>query len=590
MKQILLGNEAVARGAFEAGVKVVSSYPGTPSTEITESIAQYDRIHCEWATNEKVGAEVAIGASIRGARAMSCMKHVGVNVAADPIFTSSYVGVNGGLVFVAADDPGMHSSQNEQDSRHYARAAKLPMLEPSDSQECKDFLKRAYEISEQYDTPVMLRLHTRVSHSRSVVELEEPQELVIRPYVKDVNKYVMMPGMAIKRHVVVEDRMVRLAADSAGRPDDLGLHSMKISSPKLGIITAGACYQYVSEALPDASVLKLGMIWPLPQSLIRDFASKVERLVVVEELDPILETEIRAMGVACEGKALFTLQGEYSAQMIRAALSDEPNPESAIPQDTLPAAPGRPPVLCSGCPHKGLFLALSRLRVQVTGDIGCYTLGALPPTSSMDACVCMGASIGMAHGFDKATDGQDSLRTVAVIGDSTFLHSGISNVINAVYNQSYITIVILDNSITGMTGHQQNAATGLDIRLRPAPAVNLEALCESIGVTSIRVVDPVDTHLCQEIIKEELVKKCVSVVITRRPCALIPTGKGKKEDRTVVNKDNCKACGLCYKMMCPALTEGPDKKPIIDREACNSCGLCRNLCKYGALTKGGRKE
>ena len=407
MKQILLGNEAIASGAFEAGVKVVSSYPGTPSTEITESIAQYERIYCEWSTNEKVGAEVAIGASIRGARAMTCMKHVGVNVAADPLFTASYIGVNGGLVFVAADDPGMHSSQNEQDSRHYARAAKLPMFEPSDSQECKDYLKKAYEISEQYDTPVMLRLHTRVSHSRSVVEIEEPQDIVIRPYAKDVNKYVMMPGMAVRRHVFVEDRMIRLAKDSSENPGGTGLHKITLNSTSLGIITSGAAYQYVAEALPDASIMKLGMIWPLPVSLISDFASRVKRLVIIEELDPIIETEIRAMGIACEGKALLTLQGEYSAQMIRKALSGEPNPAGGISQDILPASPNRPPVMCAGCPHKGLFLALSRLRVQVTGDIGCYTLGALPPTSAMDTCVCMGASIGMAHGFDKATDGQD---------------------------------------------------------------------------------------------------------------------------------------------------------------------------------------
>ena len=590
MKEILLGNEAIARGAFEAGVKVVSSYPGTPSTEITESVAQYERIYCEWATNEKVGAEVAIGASIRGARALTCMKHVGVNVAADPLFTSSYIGVNGGLVFVAADDPGMHSSQNEQDSRHYARAAKVPMMEPSDSQECKDFLKKAYEISEEYDTPVMLRLHTRVSHSRSLVNLEEPQEIVIRPYVKDVSKYVMMPGMAIKRHIFVEDRMARLALDSSEKPGEIGLHKMLMKSASLGIVTAGASYQYVQEALPEASILKLGMIWPLPQALIREFASKVNRLIIIEELDPILETEIRAMGVPCEGKALLTLQGEYSANMIRTAFSNEPNATGAIPQDLLMASPGRPPVMCAGCPHKGLFMALSRLKVQVTGDIGCYTLGALPPTSAMDACVCMGASIGMAHGFDKATDGQDSLHTVSVMGDSTFLHSGITNLVNAVYNQSNITILILDNSITGMTGHQQNATTGLNIRLSPAPAVNLEALCRSIGVTSVSVVDPVDTYLCQQIIKEKLAEKHVSVIIARRPCALIPIGKGRKEDRTVVNKDNCKACGLCIKMMCPALTAGSDLKPVIDAATCNACGLCINVCRYGALTKGGRKE
>jgi indolepyruvate ferredoxin oxidoreductase alpha subunit len=590
LKQILLGNEAIARGAYEAGVKVVSSYPGTPSTEITESIAPYERIYCEWACNEKVGAEVAIGASIRGARALTCMKHVGVNVAADPLFTASYIGVNGGLVFVAADDPGMHSSQNEQDSRNYARAAKVPMLEPSDSSECKEYLIKAYELSETYDTPVILRLHTRVSHSRSVVELHEPQEIVIRPYTKNVEKYVMMPGMAIKRHVIVENRMLQISKDSSEHPDTIGLHTIKNASSKLGVITSGAAYQYVADALPDASILKLGMIWPLPQDLIRSFAAGVERLVIVEELDPFLETEIKAMGISCEGKSLFTLQGEYSAQMIRSALSDEPNPVGAVSQESLPVSPPRPPVMCAGCPHKGLFLALSRLKVQVTGDIGCYTLGALPPMSAMDACVCMGASIGMAHGFDKATDGEASKHTVSVLGDSTFIHSGITNLLNAVYNQSSITVLILDNSITGMTGHQQNPTTGMDIRLRPAPAVPLEELCRSIGVTSIRTVDPVDSHQCQQIIKEELDKDTVSVVIARRPCALIPIGKGRKEDRTVVSKDLCTACGQCIRMMCPALTEGPDKKPVIDWDVCNACGLCMNLCKFGALTKGGRKS
>jgi len=590
LKQILLGNEAVARGAYEAGVKVVSSYPGTPSTEITESIVQYDRIYCEWATNEKVAAEVAVGASIRGARALTCMKHVGANVAADPLFTSSYVGVNGGLVYAVADDPGMHSSQNEQDSRNYARAAKLPMFEPSDSQECRDFMIKAYEISEKYDTPVMLRLHTRVSHSRSIVACGEPQDMIVRPYVKDADKYVMMPGMAIKRHVVVEDRMVRLSEDSSAFPEEIGLHKIRYGSVGLGIITAGASFQYVSEALPDASVLKLGMVWPLPQELIRNFASKVERVIVVEELDPFLETEIRAMGIACEGKSLFTLQGEYSARMIRTALSDEPGPESAVAQDTLPAAPGRPPVLCAGCPHKGLFLALARMKVQVAGDIGCYTLGALPPTSAIDACVCMGASIGIAHGFDKATDGEASSHTVGIIGDSTFLHSGITNLVNAVYNQSRITVVILDNSITGMTGHQQNPSTGRNIRMQPAPAVDLEGLCRSVGVTSVRVVDPVDTFMCEQVIKEELGKDCVSVVITRRPCALIPTGKRKKEEPAVaVDKDACKACRQCIRIMCPALTEGPDRKPVIDAAACNACGLCMEFCKFGALTKGGKK-
>jgi indolepyruvate ferredoxin oxidoreductase alpha subunit len=586
LRQILLGNEAVARGAYEAGVKVISSYPGTPSTEITEAAAQYERIHCEWATNEKVGAEVAIGASIRGARAMTCMKHVGLNVAADPLFTASYTGISGGLVFIVADDPGMHSSQNEQDSRHYARAAKLPMLEPSDSSECRAFVMKAFELSERYDTPVLVRLQTRVAHSRSIVELSDPSDIMIKPYTKDMAKYVMMPGMAVKRHVVVEKRMEALEADSSAPASGVGLHEEIDGPSDLGIITSGAAYQYVREALPDASVLKLGMIWPLPEKLIRSFSQKVKRLVIVEELDPFIENEILAMGIPCEGKALFSKNGEYTTAMLRAVLAPETLPDSAVASASLPAAPGRPPVMCAGCPHKGLFMALSRLKAQVMGDIGCYTLGALPPTSAMDTCVCMGASIGMAHGFDKATDAIDSKKTVAVIGDSTFLHSGITNLINAVYNQSTITVMILDNSITGMTGHQQNASTGKDIRLNPAPSVSLEALCASVGVRSIRVIDPVDTQGAQRVIKEELEKPFVSVIIARMPCALIPTGKGPKGKASVVDKERCTACGQCIRIMCPALTAGPDKKPVIDSETCNSCGLCVNVCAFGALSIG----
>lgn len=585
MRQILLGNEAVARGAFEAGVKVISSYPGTPSTEITETAAQYERIHCEWATNEKVGAEVAIGASIRGARAMTCMKHVGLNVAADPLFTASYTGINGGLVFIVADDPGMHSSQNEQDSRHYARAAKLPMLEPSDSAECRSFVMKAFELSEKYDTPVLVRLQTRVAHSRSIVELSDPSEMVIKPYTKDMAKYVMMPGMAVKRHVLVEERTERLIKDSS-EPTGVGLHEEIDGSRDLGIITSGAAYQYVREALPGASVLKLGMIWPLPEKLIRSFSNKVKRLVIVEELDPFLENEILALGIPCEGKELFSLNGEYSSMMLRSVLAPVTVPVSAVSCEPLPYAPGRPPVMCAGCPHKGLFMALSRLKAQVMGDIGCYTLGALPPTSSMDTCVCMGASIGMAHGFDKATDAIDSQKTVAVIGDSTFLHSGITNLINAVYNRSAITVIILDNSITGMTGHQQNASTGMDIRLNPAPAVSLEALCASVGVRSIRVIDPTDTKAAQSVIREEMDKPEVSVIIARRPCALIPTGKGPKGRSAGVDREKCTACGQCIRIMCPALTAGPDKKPVVDPETCNSCGLCVNVCAFGALGIG----
>jgi len=586
LEKILLGNEAVARGAFEAGVKVVSSYPGTPSTEITESIASYDRIRCEWATNEKVGAEVAIGASLRGARAMTCMKHVGMNVAADPLFTVSYTGVNGGLVFVVADDPGMHSSQNEQDSRHYARASKVPMLEPSDAQECKDFTIKAFELSEKYDTPIIIRMHTRVSHSRSIVQLEDPQDIVIKDYVKNMAKTVMMPAMAVKRHVFVEDRLQRMARDASSEVG-VGCFEWIKGDDEIGIITAGASYLYVREALPNASVLKLGLVYPIPSDLIRKFANSVKRLIIVEELDPFLENEIKALGIACEGKSLFSLQGEYKTSMIQKAILGLESNVGEIDTSVLCQAPNRPPVMCAGCPHKGLFMALSRLKAQVMGDIGCYTLGALPPTSAIDACVCMGASVGMAHGFDLATDGVDSERTVAVIGDSTFLHSGITNLINAVYNQSNITVIILDNSITGMTGHQQNAATGMDIRLNPAPAVNLEALCESVGVKSVRIVDPVDTALSQSVIKEAMKETGVSVVIARRPCALIPTGKGPKSMTVLVDKEKCTACGQCIRIMCPALVAGKDKKPVIDPETCNTCGLCINVCRFGALGVGG---
>jgi indolepyruvate ferredoxin oxidoreductase, alpha subunit len=594
-KQILLGNEAVARGAYEAGVKVVSSYPGTPSTEITEAAAGYERIRCEWAVNEKVGLEVAVGASIGGARAMTCMKHVGVNVAADPLFTASYVGVNGGLVVVAADDPGMHSSQNEQDSRHYARAAKLAMFEPSDSQESRDFTRAAFALSERFDMPVMIRLTTRIAHSRSLVELDEPQPQTVRPYGKDVAKYVMMPAMAINRHRIVEQRQNELAAASDA-DDSIGLHQEIWRSDELGIITSGIAYQYVSEAFPEASVLKLGLIYPLPLGRIRQFAAKVRRLIVVEELDPFLETEIRAAGVAsatgspCEGKSLFTLLGEYSVAMLRQALGLPGLGDAALSRGELTAAPGRPPVMCAGCPHKGLFLALKRLKTIVSGDIGCYTLGALSPTEAMDTCLCMGASIGMAHGLDKASDGELSKRTVAVIGDSTFIHSGITNLINCVYNQSDTTILILDNSITGMTGHQQNPATGKNIRLQDAPALDLEALCRAVGVRSIRVLDPADTNLAEQVIAEEMARPGVSVVIARRPCALIPSGRGRPENAVRVDLTQCRRCKACLRIMCPALVAGPEGYPVVDAASCTACGLCLRMCKFGALQKGGQAE
>ena len=585
MQELLLGNEAVARGAYEAGVKVISSYPGTPSTEITETASHYSRIACEWATNEKVGLEVAVGAAIAGARAMSCMKHVGVNVAADPLFTASYTGVNGGLVIVAADDPGMHSSQNEQDSRHYARAAKLPMFEPADSDDCLRFTREAFAISERYDTPVMIRLTTRIAHSRTLAQTGEPQEQIVKPYAKDMGKYVMMPAMAIRRHTIVENRMQALQNDSLA----IGMHEIIHGTSGLGIVTSGAASQYVREALPDASVFKLGMVWPLPIAAIREFAATVSRLVIVEELDPIFETELRAAGIACEGKSLFSLEGEYTTAMLRSRLAGTPAPQAAVAAASLATAPGRPPVMCAGCPHKGLFLALNRLKLIVTGDIGCYTLGALNPTNAMDACVCMGASIGMAHGMAKATDGELGSRTVAVIGDSTFLHSGVTSLINSVYNQSNSTVIILDNSITGMTGHQQNPATGLDIHGRPAPALDLEALCRAIGVGSIRIVDPADTFGAQAVIKEETVRPGVSVIIARRPCALIPTGKARDGRIARLDRTVCTKCKACLRIMCPALTEGPDGFPVVDATSCNGCGLCVNVCRFSSLKVSGEE-
>ncbi|MHB1453697.1 MAG: indolepyruvate ferredoxin oxidoreductase subunit alpha [Saccharofermentanales bacterium] len=583
MKKILIGNEAIARGAYEAGVKVCSSYPGTPSTEITETIASaYPSIYSEWATNEKVGVEVAAGASIAGARSMSCMKHVGLNVAADPIFTLSYTGVNGGLVIVVADDPGMHSSQNEQDSRNYALAAKIPMLEPADCQECKDYMIAAFEMSEQYDTPVAVRLTTRVAHSRSPVELGEPLPVRIKPYKKNTDKFVMMPGMAIRRHPVVEARMQALAAVPAGE----SMTITELRSADIGIVTSGISYQYVREALPEASVLKLGMVWPLNAAVISDFAAKVGRLVVVEELDPFLETFIRSQGIRCEGKNLFTLLGEYNVPMIRRALTDRKDPACAIDTAELESAPGRPPVMCAGCSHKGVFMALGRLGATVAGDIGCYTLGALPPYNAMDACICMGASVGMAHGFDKATDHAMSANTVAVIGDSTFLHSGITGLINSVYNRSHSTLIILDNSITGMTGHQQNPGTGFGITGDEASSVNIPALCEAIGVASIRIVDPADMFITMKIIKEEMERKCVSVIIAQRPCALIPKGRGAADSKAVVNPATCTRCKACLKSMCPAMSEGRGGDIVIDRDQCNGCTLCEKLCRFGSITMG----
>ncbi len=570
MKKLMLGNEAVARGAFEAGVRVVSSYPGTPSTEITEFAAQYREMNCEWAPNEKVAAEVAYGAAMGGARSMTCMKHVGVNVAADPLFTAAYTGVRAGLVVVCADDPAMHSSQNEQDSRYYARAAHIPMLEPSDSQECKDFLKLAYAFSEQYDTPVFLRLTTRIAHARSAVSQEERTDAQVKPYERDFMKYVMMPGMARKRHVVVEQRMKAMAEDA----DTLSVNRIEMGETSLGIICSGACYTYVKEALPDVSVLKLGLIHPLPQKLIGDFAKKVDRLVVIEELEPVIQQQVASWGFAVEGKNLTGLQGEMSVSRLKCMFGHEAPVE---PQDTLPA---RPPVLCPGCPHRGAFYAMKKLKLNVMGDIGCYTMAALPPLSMLDACLCMGASIGMAFGVEKAQGREFSRHTVAVLGDSTFIHSGITPLIDAVYNGGTITVVILDNRITGMTGHQQNPATGKNILGEPAPQLDLEELCKACGVENVRVVDPFDQQEMRKALKEETAREAVSVIIARRPCVLL-----LKEKTVPVKVEDCRNCGVCLGLGCPAIERG-EQGVRINGALCVDCGLCVDICPFKAIHAG----
>lgn len=569
MKRLMLTNEAVARGAYEAGVKVVSSYPGTPSTEITEFISKYSDIYSEWAPNEKVACEVAVGASIAGVRSMCCMKHVGVNVAADPLFTAAYTGVGRGMVMVVADDPAMHSSQNEQDSRFYARSAHVPMLEPADSQEAKDFVKRAYEISEEYDTPVMLRLTTRIAHSQSFVELKDREEVEDKHFEKNIQKYVMMPQFARKRHVFVEERENKLAKDA----NSIDLNRVEMRSTKLGIVCAGSVYQYVKEAT-DASIFKLGLVYPIPLDAIRDFANKVDKLMVVEELEPFFENQLKANGIECSGKELFGKQGEYSTAYLRNKLYGDAIVSSEV------SVPMRPPVMCAGCPHRGVFYILHKLGIVVSGDIGCYTLGAQAPLSAVDACVCMGASIGMAHGFDKAKS-IHSRKLVAVIGDSTFVHSGITNVINAVYNQGTSTTIILDNSITGMTGHQQNPATGKTLKGEPTNKLDLEALLKAIGVNNVVVVDAYDLKEVERVIKEETAREEVSVIIARRPCVLLT----KKYPPAFNINSNCKNCKACLKIGCPAI-ENIGGKIRINKELCVACGVCKQLCKFSAIEEG----
>lgn len=576
-KKIMLGNEAFARGAWEAGVKVVSSYPGTPSTEVTENAAKYDEIYVEWAPNEKVGVEVAMGASVGGVRSLSCMKHVGLNVASDPFFTAAYTGVTGGMVVLVADDNGCHSSQNEQDSRYHGRSAGVPVLEPSDAQECCDFMKEAYEISEKYDTVVLMRSGTRISHSRGIVELGERREKETIPYTKNIQKYVVMPAMARKLHVAQEKRLAAIEEDSGS----LGLNRVERGDDSIGIITAGICYQYVKEALPEASVLKLGMVNPLPGKEIEEFAASVEKLYIIEEGNPFIEEQIRAMGISVDGgKDMFTIQGEYSANMIRKAFGRE-LPESAV--ESVDDAPGRPPLLCAGCPHKGLFYVLSKLKTTVLGDIGCYTLAALPPTSAMDTTLCMGASITMAHGFEKAVGSSEN--TVAVLGDSTFFHSGITGLINMSYNGSKGTVIILDNRITGMTGHQDNPASGKNAKGDPAPAINIEALVRACGVNNVEVVDPFDIERLEEVVKTETARDELSVIITRRPCALIVKQPGIPS----VITDRCKNCRLCMNVGCPAI-ELKDGRPFVAAERCVGCGLCTNVCPFDAIENPGKEN
>lgn len=572
----MLGNEAVARGLYEAGVKVVSSYPGTPSTEITEYAAKYDEIYCEWAPNEKVAAEVAFGASLRGVRSACAMKHVGLNVAADPLFTLSYTGVNGGLVLFVADDPAMHSSQNEQDSRHYAIAAKVPMIEPSDSAEAKEYVKQAFELSEEFDTPVIVRMCTRIAHSQYAVELEPRQEKPLGEYVKNPAKYIMAPANAAKRHPFVEERTKRLQEVA----ETSRFNRVEKTDSEMGIICAGTCYEYVKEVFGDSvSILKLGMINPLPEKLIRDFAAGVKQLYVIEELDGIIEQHVKALGVDCIGKQMFSPVGEYNQATIRRAFGME-EPKSVCADSEIPV---RPPVMCAGCPHRGMFYTLVKNKVTVLGDIGCYTLGSTAPLFALDSTLCMGASVSGIHGFNKAGGSESEHKTACVIGDSTFMHSGMTGLVNIAYNNSNSTVIILDNSITGMTGHQQNPTTGYNIKGDPAAAVNLEDLCHAIGIRRVRVVDPYNLKECDEVLKEELAADEASVIISRRPCVLLKYVKPKPPVK--VDADKCVSCKMCMKLGCPAISMKQGKAHI-DFTQCVGCGVCEQLCKVGAIQKG----
>lgn len=572
-KVMMLGNEAIARGVYEAGVKVSAAYPGTPSTEISENLVQYkDSLYCEWSPNEKVATEVAFGASMIGVRSICSMKHVGVNVAADPLYTASYIGVSGGMVMVAADDPGMYSSQNEQDTRMVARAAHVPVLEPSDSQEAKDFTKLAYEISEKYDTPVILRTTTRLAHSQGLVTLEDRVEVEDKPYERNIGKRVMMPGNAIKRHLVVEEMENKLSEDSC----EFEINRVEMNSKAVGVITSGIPYQYVKEAMPDASVLKLGLVNPLPRKLIEDFASKVDTLYIIEELEPLIEMQVKSWGIKCIGKEILTVQGEYSANLLRKAIMGQE-------LDINPAAvvPNRPPILCPGCPHRSVYSVLNKLKIHAAGDIGCYTLGAVAPLSVVDTTVCMGASISTLHGIEKAK-GKDYIKNwVAVIGDSTFMHTGVNSLMNMAYNQSTATVMILDNSTTGMTGHQDHPATGKTLQGEEVPMINIAGLCRAMGIKNVTEVDAFDIVSLEKIVKEELAKDELSVIITKSPCIML--GQKPVTHKCQSNPDKCKKCGMCLKPGCPAVTKQADGTVRIDDTLCNGCDLCKKLCKFDAI-------
>ncbi len=585
MKKLLIGNEAVAWGLYHGGLRVISSYPGTPSTEITEFLSKHDDIHTEWAPNEKVACEAAFGASLAGARSACAMKHVGLNVAADPLFTLSYTGVTGGLVICVADDPAMHSSQNEQDSRHYAIAAKVPMLEPSDSAEAYAFAKSAFALSEEYDTPVILRMCTRIAHSQCTVDLGERENTPLKEYVKQPAKYIMMPGYAKVRHPLVEQRTERLKALA----EDCAYNRVENHGSKIGIITSGCSYLYVKEVFGDSvSILKIGMPNPLPEKLIRDFAASVEKLYVIEELDPVIENHVRAMGLECTGKSLFSPLGEFSQQTIREAFLREGVRFGNVPekQGEAPQVPGRPPMMCSGCPHRGMFYTLAKNHITVLGDIGCYTLGAVAPLNALDSTLCMGASVSGIHGFNLARGAETEKKTVAVIGDSTFMHSGMTGLVNIAYNATNSTVIILDNSITGMTGHQQNPTTGYNIKGDPAAKVDLEALCRALGIRRVRVVDPYNLKECEDAVKEELAAEEPSVIISRRPCVLLKYVKPKAPLR--VDPEKCRSCKRCMGLGCPSISM-KDGKARIDQTLCVGCGVCAQLCPFSAIGEGERK-